>query len=141
MKRVLIVTDVILDFFFDRKPFSDNAAKVLAFCESKEITGYITSVIICNVYYLLRQTAKHEKVVEKLNQLISITEVLTTDKATIKLALNSEFKDFEDAIQNYSAEISGVIDVIITRNIKDYKNSSLGVMSPENYIKLKIAST
>jgi hypothetical protein len=43
--------------------------------------------------------------------------------------------------QNCSAEISGVIDVIITRNIKDYKNSSLGVMTPENYIKLKIART
>jgi len=138
MKRVLIDTDVILDFFFDRKPYSDNAAKVLALCESKEITGYITSVIICNVYYLLRQTAKHEKVVEKLNQLISITEVLTTDKKTIKLALNSEFKDFEDALQNYSAEINGVVDVIITRNIKDHKNSSLGVMTPENYIKLNL---
>lgn len=136
MKRVLIDTDVILDFFFDRKPFSDNSAKVLALCESKEITGYVTSVIFCNLYYILRQTAKHEKVVEKLNQLITITEVLTTDKETIKLALNSVFKDFEDALQNYSAEISGDIDVIITRNIKDYKDSALGVMTPENYLKL-----
>mgnify|MGYP001153577128 FL=1 len=83
MKRILIDTDVILDFFFDRKPFSDNAAKVLALCESKAITGHITSVIISNVYYLLRQNAKHEKVVDKLNQLISITEVLTTDKEAI----------------------------------------------------------
>lgn len=140
MKRVLIDTDVILDFFFDRKPFSDNSAKVLALCESKEITGYVTSVIFCNLYYILRQTAKHEKVVEKLNQLITITEVLTTDKETIKLALNSVFKDFEDALQNYSAEISGDIDVIITRNIKDYMDSALGVMTPENYLKLISAS-
>lgn len=140
MKRVLIDTDVILDFFFDRKPFSDNSAKVLALCESKEITGYVTSVIFCNLYYILRQTAKHEKVVEKLNQLITITEVLTTDKETIKLALNSVFKDFEDALQNFTAEISGDIDVIITRNIKDYMDSALGVMTPENYLKLISAS-
>jgi predicted nucleic acid-binding protein len=140
MKRVLIDTDVILDFFFDRKPFSENAAKVLALCESNIITGHITSVIVSNVYYLLRQTAKHEKVVDKLKQLISITEVLTTDKETIKQALNSPFKDFEDALQNFSAEANGDIDVIITRNLKDYKNSALGVMAPDNYLKILLAS-
>ena len=89
MKRVFIDTDVILDFFFDREPFSDDAAKVLSLCESREIKGFITSVIISNVYYLLKQTATHEKVIEKLKQLITITEVLTTDKEVILKALNS----------------------------------------------------
>ena len=98
MQKVLIDTDVILDFFFDRKPFSDNAAQILALCETKAITGYITSVIISNVYYLLMQTATHEKVVEKLVQLTSIIEVLTTDKTVIIKALNCGFKDFEDAL-------------------------------------------
>ncbi len=140
MQKVLIDTDVIFDFFFDRKPFSDNAAQILALCESKEIKGYVTSVIISNVYYLLKQTATHEKVVENLIQLISITEVLTTDKAIINKALNSKFKDFEDALQNFTAELSGEVDLIITRNTKDFKNSSLGIMTPENYLKTKNAS-
>lgn len=139
MQKALIDTDVILDFFFDRKPFSDFAAQVLALCESGEVKGFVTSVIISNVYYLLRQTATHEKVIEKIIQLITITEVLITDKDVILKALNSNFKDFEDALQNYSAEINGQIDVIITRNTKDFKNSSLGVMSPENYIKARKA--
>ena len=138
MKRVLIDTDVILDFFFDRKPFSDNAAKVLSLCESREIKGFITSVIISNVYYILRQTSTHEKVIEKLKQLITITEVLTTDKEVIVKALNSNFKDFEDALQNYSAELDGLIDLIVTRNVKDFKSSSLGVMTPDNYLKTVI---
>jgi predicted nucleic acid-binding protein len=136
VKRILIDTDVILDFFFDRKPFSDQAARILTLCESKEITGHITSVILSNVFYILRQTAPHEKVVEKLNQLISIVEVIITDKEVIKRALSSDFKDFEDALQNYSAEKHGDIDVIITRNLKDFKNSALGVMTPENYLKM-----
>jgi predicted nucleic acid-binding protein len=140
MQKVLIDTDVILDFFFDRKPFSDNAAQILALCESNKITGFITSVIISNVYYLLRQTATHEKVIEKLVQLTSITEVLTTDKTIIIKALNSSFKDFEDALQNFTAEISGEVDIIITRNIKDFKNSSLGILTPENYLKTLIIS-
>ncbi|MCX6220036.1 MAG: PIN domain-containing protein [Bacteroidia bacterium] len=140
MKRILIDTDVILDFFFDRKPFSDNAAKVLSLCESREIKGFITSVIISNVYYLLRQTSTHEKVIEKLMQLVTITEILTTDRDVIIKALNSNFKDFEDALQNYSAELNGQIDLIVTRNIKDFSNSSLGVMTPENYLKTLSAS-
>ena len=140
MDKILIDTDVILDFFFDRQPFSENAAKVLSFCESKVIQGFITPVIFSNVYYLLRQTAKHEKVIEKLKQLLTITEVLIIDKEVLAQALNSKFKDFEDAIQNYAAVKSGAIDTIITRNIKDYKNSEIGVLTPDEYLKTKIAS-
>lgn len=131
-------TDIILDFFFDREPFSENAAKILSLCESKEIRGFVTPVIISNVYYLLRQTAKHEKVMEKLKMLISITEVLVIDKDSIIQALNSEFKDFEDALQNYAAELNKEIDVIISRNTKDYKTSALGVMTPDNYLKMRL---
>ena len=140
MTRILIDTDVILDFFFDRESFAENAAKILSLCESKEIKGFITPVIISNVYYLLRQTAKHEKVIEKLKMLVSITEILVIDKDAILQALNSDFKDFEDALQNYAAELDKEIDVILTRNTKDFKNSSLAVMTPDNYMKIKSAS-
>ena len=140
MTKILIDTDVILDFFFDRLPFSENSAKILSMCESKEISGFITPVIISNVYYLLRQTAKHEKVIEKLKLLISITEILVINRDAIVQALNSDFKDFEDALQNYSAEINQEIEIIITRNTKDYKNSSLSVMTPDNYLKSTIGT-
>lgn len=136
MQRVLIDTDVILDFFFDRKPFSDHAARVLSLCESKEIIAYVTSVIISNVYYILRQNARHDKVIEKLRVLVSITEILNCDKTVISKALDSKFTDFEDAIQNYSVELSGKVDVILTHNIKDFKNSALSVMTPENYLSI-----
>lgn len=137
MKKVLIDTDVILDFFLDREPFSENAANVLALCERKLIVGYVTPVIVSNVYYLLSQKAKQEKVLEKLKLLLSILEILVIDKNSIIVAINSDFKDFEDALQNYAAEINGEISLIITRNTKDYKKSDLGVMSPENFLKLK----
>ena len=69
-------------------------------------------------------------------QTLSFLDVITTDKKIIVLDLNSGFKDLEDALQNYSAERSRKIDVIITRNIKDYKNSSLRVMTPSEYIQV-----
>jgi predicted nucleic acid-binding protein len=129
-----------LIFFFDRQPFVENTAKIFSLCESKEIKGFVTPVIISNIYYLLRQTAKHEKVIEKLKLLVSITEILIIDKDVILQALNSDFKDFEDALQNYSAELDKEIDLILTRNTKDFKNSLIAVMTPDNYMKIKSAS-
>ena len=135
MTNILIDTDVILDFFLDREPFSENAAKILSLCEQKEIVGYVTPVIISNVYYLLSQKAKQEKVIEKLKLLMTFLEVLIMDKKTILLALNSEFKDFEDALQSYSAERNSKINVIITRNTKDYKKSKIGAITPDDFLK------
>jgi len=140
MKRILIDTDVILDFFFDREPFSEYAEQVFSLCESKQINGYITPVICSNTYYLLRQTAKHEKVIEKLSQLMTIMDILSMDRDIVIQALSSGFKDFEDALQNFSAIKSGFIDIILTRNIKDFSKSSIGVLTPENYLKSKSAS-
>ena len=62
------------------------------------------------------------------------------NRKTILNALNSKFKDFEDAFQNYSAENSGIVEIIITRYEKDYSNSNLVVMTPNNYIKSLKAS-
>ncbi|MBN1650329.1 MAG: PIN domain-containing protein [Bacteroidales bacterium] len=136
MKRILIDTDVILDFFFDRQPFSKDAALLLSLCENKQIEGYITPVIISNTCYLLRRIAKHEKVIEKLKLLVKITSVLDMNSQVVENALHSNFLDFEDALQNFSAQNKGTIDVIITRNVKDYKKSELGVFTPHNYLKL-----
>jgi predicted nucleic acid-binding protein len=66
LDSVLIDTDVILDFFFDRKPFSEYATQVIGLCETGKVQGFVTAVIYSNVYYLLRQTARHDKVIDKL---------------------------------------------------------------------------
>ena len=136
MKKILIDTDVILDFFFDRQPFSKNAAILFSLCENKQIEGFVTPVIISNTYYLLRRTAKHEKVIEKLKLLVKITSILDMNTNVIESALNSNFLDFEDALQNFSAINNGKIDAIITRNVKDFKKSTIGIFTPENYVKL-----
>lgn len=135
MDKVLIDTDVILDFFFDRKPFSDDAARILSLCERGELDGCVTPVMISNVYYLLRKTAKHEKVIDHLKRLMEIMNVVHIDKTTIIDSLNSQFKDFEDALQNFSAQNDKEVKVIITRNVKDYKTSNLSIMTPDTFLK------
>lgn len=140
MDNVLIDTDVILDFFFDRQPFAEYSAQVIGLCEANKIKGYVTPVIYSNAYYLLRQTAKHDKVIDNLKQLLMITDVLVMDKEVVSNALNSGFKDFEDSLQNFAALKNGEIDVILSRNVKDFSKSEIGVLTPESYIKSIIAS-
>ena len=135
MDNVFIDTDIILDFFFDRAPFAEFATQVLNNCEEKEINGFTTPVVISNVYYMLRKVGKHDIVIEKIKQLLTIIEITSMDKKVVLNALNSKFKDFEDALQNYSAVENGSIDLILTRNIKDYRKSELAVMTPETYLK------
>lgn len=135
MNKVLIDTDVFMDFFFDREPFAKYASELINLCAEKEVQGFTTPVIISNVYYLLRKTANHNIIVEKLKQLLTIIEIVRIDKNTVMNALNSEFKDFEDALQNFSAMESGEIKIILTRNLKDFKKSELAILTPETYLK------
>lgn len=134
MDKILLDTDVLLDFFFDRKPFADAAAEILNRCAEKEIQGFTTPVIVSNVYYMLSKSAKHEIIVEKLKQLLTIIDVVDMNRTVVLNALNSKFKDFEDALQNYSVVEHSEISMIITRNIKDYKRSELAVFTPEMYV-------
>jgi predicted nucleic acid-binding protein len=137
MDKVLIDTDVLLDFFFDREPFAEYATEILSLCEENKLRGFTTPVIISNVYYLLRKNTKHDIIVEKIKQLLSIIDIIKMDRNIVINALNSEFKDFEDALQNFSAIENEEIRVILTRNIKDFKKSELAILTPETYLKGK----
>jgi len=140
MDKVLIDTDVLLDFFFDRKPFAEFSTEILNLCEENKLMGFTTPVIISNVYYILRKTAKHDIIIEKLKQLLNIIEIIKMDKNAVINALNSNFKDFEDALQNFSAIDNGSVSIILTRNIKDFKTSELAILTPETYLRGKASA-
>jgi len=136
MKRVLFDTDVLLDFLFDRKPFSDQTLTLLLACQEKKIIGYLTPVIFSNMYYILRQQASDAFVKEKLGVLLSIVRVLPMNEQTVLLAINSSFKDIEDAMQYFCALKNANIDAILTRNTKDYKKSVIPVFLPSEWLSV-----
>lgn len=132
--EILLDTDIILDFFFDRKPYSDDTAEILNYCCKKVVKGYVTPVIVSNVYYLLRKKNKKEEVINCIQGLMMFIEVINIDKDTIMQALASEFNDFEDGLQYFSALDYGQIDYIITRNKKDFRKSALPVMTQSEFL-------
>jgi predicted nucleic acid-binding protein len=135
MTDLFIDTDVIIDFLLDRKPFSREAAVIFTLIEQKKLRGYSSSLTFSNLYYVLKKVESHNKVISKLDSLSKLVGILKVEEQTIKNALASGFTDFEDSIQYFSAIDNKKIDVIITRNIKDYRKSEIPVMTPGDFLK------
>lgn len=133
---ILLDSDVIIDVLLKREPFEKDSGVVIDLCVKRKINGFITPIILANIYYFLRKENTHKHVIQQLNQFISTVEILKIDKEVILTALNSDFLDFEDAMQNYAAEFDSKINVIVTRNVKDYTKSKLNVMTPANFIEI-----
>lgn len=136
MDSIFVDTDVILDFLLNREPFSKDIAIILSLAESKKVELVTSGLSFANSYYILRKLAPHKKVIEKLKLLSTIIDIIDLNKSSIISALESSFKDYEDAIQNFTAIQDKNVKIILTRNIKDYKSSELAVMTPEMFLKL-----
>jgi len=136
MTDLFIDTDVIIDFLIDRRPHSREAAIIFTLIDNKKMRGYASSLTFSNLYYILRKLESHNKVIAKLDSLSKMVNILRVDEQIIKNAISSSFPDFEDTIQYFSALDSKKIDVIITRNTKDYKNSGIPVMTPGDFLKI-----
>lgn len=134
MENVFIDTDVIIDFLTDRKPHSLESAKIFSLIDQEKIKGCVSSLSFSNLYYVLRKFGTHKKVTSSLQSLSELVDILKVDGDIVKSALASDFKDFEDSIQYFAALEHKKADCIITRNIKDYKDSLLPVMTPETFL-------
>lgn len=132
----LIDTNVVFDVVMDRKPFSQSAARLLDLTRHSNTRLFISSVSYCNLYYVLRKLTTHKETINLLKHLHSMTETVAVTDEIIMQAMNSDFRDFEDAIQYFSAKNTKKIDAIVTRNLSDYKHSKLSVLSPDEAISL-----
>ena len=134
MSKAFIDTDVILDFMIAREPFAMDAARIFTLSEKKQISICTTGLVFSNAYYVLRKLGPHKKVVQKLIQLSRLVDIIGLSKTAVNQALESDFGDFEDALQHFAA-LSENVKIIITRNTKDYKYSELAVLTPDQYLK------
>jgi predicted nucleic acid-binding protein len=134
--KLFIDSDVVIDFFTDREPHANPASELFELNEQGTIKLYLSALSINNVYYIVRKFLGHKKTLEVIETLTEMTEIIGTTKAELVEALNSNFSDFEDSVQHASALNIKGIDAIITRNTKDYRNASIAVMTPLNFLKL-----
>ncbi len=137
MKQVLIDTNIILDIALQREPFFEVADQIFGKIDEGKMKGFITASSVTDIYYVSRKASGHEKTIAFIRELVDIIEVLSVTKETIIDALNSEFKDFEDAIQYHVADMHS-IDIIVTRNKSDFNLSAINVCTPDELIRILV---
>jgi len=133
--KVFVDSDIILDVLSCREPFYDSAVILFSLIEKGKLEGYTSTIVFSNVHYVLRKRVSRQIAMESLKYLKSLIQILPIDKRATELALDSEFDDFEDAIQYFCAEQND-IKYLITRNKIDYAKAEINILSAMEFISM-----
>lgn len=135
MKKLFIDTNILVDLLSRREPFFEDAAILFSLADKKQADLSISSLTIANTSYILLKQMNPNKAKSILRKLRLLLKVLPLDDRIIDLALNDDtFTDFEDGIQYFTA-LENEQNLIITRNLKDFKHSKLPVMNAKQFIE------
>ena len=134
MTRVLLDTDVNLDFVLQRQPFFAKASEIFTRLGSGEFEAYVSAVTPINVYYFTRKVKGIGGAKQAVRDLLIAVKICAVDGKTLQDAHNSPITDYEDAVQHECAAAEN-LDAIVTRNAKDFKNSLVKVYSPTEFLR------
>ena len=134
--RVLVDTCVIIDALQSRAPFAEAAQKLFIHSANKQFEGYITAKSVTDIYYLTHRLIHSDIETRKiLNKLFTLFHLLDTASIDCKKAISSEVDDYEDAVMVETA-IRSEMNLIVTRNVKDYTKTSVKVCELSVFLKL-----
>lgn len=131
--RLFIDTNVMLDFLGEREPFYIASAKIATLADKGKIEMVASALSYATVSYFLTKFEGIDKTKDKLRKFKVISEICELDGKIIEKGLNSNFSDYEDSLQYFSA-LRKECDIIITRNAKDFKLASISVMTPDEFL-------
>ena len=134
MQKIFLDTNIVIDFLGEREGFYEPAAKIMTLADHKKIKILTSPSSISNVYYLLSKYENTKIALDKIRKFKVLCSTSMMDNEVVEKAINSDFKDFEDAMQYFSALASNC-DLIVTRNEKDFKNAMIPVMNGESYLQ------
>lgn len=139
--RVLLDSDVVFDFVLEREPFFQDARDLIWLITNGDFDGYISSITPINLFYHGRKLVGAAKIKSGIADLLKLVHVCPTTHLDLVQALGFPSSDYEDAVQHSTAVASG-LDAIVTRNLRDYREATLPVFSPTDFlVKLKSPPT
>lgn len=130
MMRVLVDTNVVLDFLQEREPFVEDAARLIERIDAGEIEGFIAATTITNLYYIVRKSAGVTVAQDAITQILASLQICAVDRAVLEQAIGLNFRDFEDGVQ-YACAIANGVDAIVTRDASGFVNAEIPVISPQ----------
>jgi len=131
--KILIDTNIIIDYLKGREPFAEYAEKIIELCNQGELQGFLTASAVTDIYYILKKTAKHRQIIDGLKMLFSILEIAPVDKIDLLRAMNADMPDLEDALVSQCAK-KVKADFIVTRNAKDFADSVVQPITPRKLL-------
>lgn len=138
--KVFVDTNVILDLLAKREDFFEDSMKIFSLADEKEISILVSSLSLVNTHYILHDVMKLKEARSILGKFKVLVSCCSLNDKMIELALNdSKIKDFEDAIHHFTA-LEADCKILISRNKKDFKHSSLSVMSPKEFLAKRNAT-
>lgn len=136
VNRILIDTNVLLDYILTREPFYKEAKGIIRACTDGKVKGCIAAHSISNMFFILRKDYSARERREILSSLCIIFDIEGLDKIKLLAGLqNEDFSDFEDCLQMECAKTYGA-EYIVTRNTNDYKTSEIKAILPKDFLKL-----
>ena len=134
--RILLDTNVLLDYILLREPFTQDAQKIIALCQQEILHGAIAAQSVADMFYILRKDISVEERRKILLCLCNIFHVESIDKVKLTRALmNPNFSDFEDCLQSECAAAFKA-DYIITRNVSDYAESKIPCFTSKDFCSM-----
>lgn len=129
----LIDTNIIIDFLATREPFFQSASQIMEKCATGEIDGCVAFHTIPNLWYILRKVPEEKRRVwiEKICECLTV--VGASHESVVQAVRTSNFKDFEDCLQDRCAKEAGA-DYIVTRNISDFVESNVPAIEPDRLL-------
>jgi predicted nucleic acid-binding protein len=133
MKKIFIDTNILLDVILHRADFYKQAAAIWADCESRKVQGYVSAISLNNMHYIMRKKVDSDTALEYVRLVLNVFSIVPLDESILRLAVDLPQKDFEDAIQTFSA-VQIKADCIVTRDKSHFSNHYMPVISPVEYV-------
>ena len=132
--KILIDTCVVIDALENRDNFSEDAQELIIGQVNNEYEAYIPASSITDIHYLIQaHTGDRKEALEAIRKICSIFHIADTCGSDCRHALILEGKDYEDNVMIATA-IRTQMDCIVTRNIKDFKESPIPVQPPGEFL-------
>jgi len=132
--KILIDTNVLLDVLTQRTPFFEDSSKVWSLIHEGVLTGYLAAISVNNLYCIIRKLADKKVAESFVDELLQDFDIVSLTKNVLKQARTLPAKDFEDAIQYFSAIQEGC-EILITRNKKDFPSAGLQLLTPAEFLQ------
>ncbi len=133
MKRIFLDTNVVLDYLMERGDFYKDSEYIFQAAYNDEVELCLSSLSFSNIAYITRKKFSKDELYELLTELRKMVTCTKVDDRVVDAAITGKAKDFEDALQYFSAIQAGV-DCIVTRNTKDFEFAKIKVLTPNEFL-------